>query len=377
MNRKPIIHLNPLFVTAVAGLLGLSAACTVAGPNELRDTQDDGGSSVTVGGGGNIGFTGSTGSGDQGGGFDTCAEATDEAKLVPINMYIAVDKSGSMDSNNKWNNAKSAFTTFFQDAAADSLNVALRFWPDSGCGDNDCNPAGCAVPQVPLGSLEDSNHEQQLIAAFNAKYPGGGTPMSAALGGATQWCIDNQANNMGAEVSVVLLLSDGAPTQCDESTNGLTSLAANAYNQAKILTFAVGLQGSNENLMNAIAQAGQTQKGYFIGNGNAKDDLLAALKDIQKNAVACAFAMPESNNSKDVVDPTKVNVTYTPGGATEAQTLPQTAGEEFCSPQTGGWYYDDPDDPQVIKLCPSTCAGIQSDDGGKLAIVVGCKTVVD
>jgi hypothetical protein len=78
-----------------------------------------------------------------------------------------------------------------------------------------------------------------------------------------------------------------------------------------------------------------------------------------------------------VVDPTKVNVTYTPAGATEAQTLPQTAGEEFCSPQTGGWYYDDPNDPQVIKLCPSTCAAIQSDEGGKLAIVVGCKTVVD
>lgn len=128
--------------------------------------------------------------------------------------------------------------------------------------------------------------------------------------------------------------------------------------------------------MNAIAQAGQTQNGYFIGNGNAKDDLLAALHAIQKSVVACAFAVPQSTNADDVVDPTKINVTYTPSGATDAQTIGQTDGAEFCMPPAGGWYYDNPADPQVIHLCPSTCAEVQNDANGKLAVVVGCKTVV-
>jgi hypothetical protein len=361
----------------LAGCLAAAGACGIEGPGDHLQFTDDGGG-ATVGGGGGLGFDPGSGSGGEGGGFDTCATASDEAKLVPINMFIAVDKSGSMDGNNKWNNAKSAFTTFFQEPEADSLNVALRFWPDAGCDGSNCgNIAACATPQVPLGSLKDPNHEQQLIAAFNAKSPNGGTPMSAALAGATQWCIDNQAGNMGAEVSVVLLLSDGEPTQCDESTAGLTAIASNAFNQAGVLVFAVGLQGSNEGLMNAIAQAGQTQKGYFIGNGNTKDELLLALKDIQKNAVACAFAMPEADDDDDVVDPTKINVTYTPSGSSDASPIVQVASEQDCTPQKGGWYYDDPLKPKVIKLCPSTCASVQADPGGKIEIVVGCTTIVD
>lgn len=325
----------------------------------------------------NFGFTTGSGGDHDDHGFEACATASDEAKLMTINMYIAVDKSGSMGSNNKWNNARSAFNTFFKDPAADSINVALRFWPDQSCNGNTCNNNdACINPLVSLGSLADDQHQSALVAAFNAQHPGGGTPMSAALDGATEWCVNNQESNQGTELSVVVLLSDGAPTQCNQNTKGLTNIARKAYEDAGVLTFAVGLQGSNEHLMNSIAQAGQTEKGYFIGNGNTQEELLAALKDIQKN-VTCAFAMPQTEDEDDIIDPTQVNVTHTRSGSSEPTVLSQMRDEADCGQSGDGWYYDDPVAPKVIKLCPATCAEVQNDPGAKIEIVVGCETIVN
>ncbi len=41
----------------------------------------------------------------------------------------------------------------------------------------------------------------------------------------------------------------------------------------------------------------------------------------------------------------------------------------------GGWYYDDPTNPQMIELCPATCDEVQL---GNLSveILVGCDTIV-
>src|SRR5262249_43011676 len=147
--------------------------------------------------------------------------------------------------------------------------------------------------------------------------------------------------------------------------NDIAQLAANAYAAKEILTFAVGLQGSNEGSMNTIATSGNTQKGFFIGNGNAEADLLAALKAIQKNIVACTFAMPQPDDPSKPVDPKKVNVNYPPSGATDPTTIKQVSGEGACG-SDGGWYYDDPTDPATITLCDSTCQQVQADEGAKI-----------
>lgn len=355
-------------------LLATGAACSGTlgsdGSFVLQATDDDGGN----------GSGGSTGSGEfnpatgSGGGFEECAATEEEATFIPVNMFIAVDKSGSMDNDNKWSNAKSAFNAFFTDPEADGLNVALRFWPDQGCEPDSCSTEVCSQPQVPLGSLAESTHEQALISTFNSKSPDGLTPMSAALAGATSWALDQQTANEGKEKTVVILLTDGEPTACDENINNIAQHAANAFNQGEILTFAVGLKGSNEGDMNIVAQAGGTQTGFFIGNGNTEQELIAALKAIQESAVACTFAMPESSDPDSPVDPNKVNVKYTPGDGGEDTNLPQVTNADACGAE-GGWYYDDPDDPAIIQLCDSTCNAVQSDEAAKISIVLGCSTI--
>lgn len=361
---------------SVIGLLA-GLGCS-ASPGGSSFTGGEGGTSQSGGPGASNG-SGQGGeepinptSGNSAGTGETCAATSEEATLVPVNMFIAVDKSGSMDDDNKWNNAEAAFTAFFQDPEAASLRVALRFWPDQGCDDNSCNIDVCAQPQVNIGPLSDPGHVQALITTFNNKSPGGLTPTSAALGGATKWAKAYQTMHEGTEKVVVILVTDGEPTACQEDINTIAAYAADAWNNNGVPTFAVGMVGSNEGQMDIIAAAGGTTEGIFIGNGNAQQDLLAALKAIQKSQVACVFAMPEAEPGKEV-DPKKINVNYTPGSGGDVNTIGQVGSAAECG-SGGGWYYDDPADPAIITLCPSTCDAVQADSAAKIEILLGCDT---
>ena len=364
---------------AAATVFAGMAACTGGIGSALEDDQGNG-HGLGVGGSGatsqNVGgFNPGSGQGGAGG-EEQCAALEVEATVVPVSMFITVDKSGSMSDSGKWTNTRAAFTSFFTDPAADGLNVALRFWPDAGC-DTSCNVGGCAQPQVPMGSLADPAHEQALVNIFNSKSPGGLTPMEAALAGAEQFALGYQSAAEAGERIVVILVTDGMPTACSEDINQIASYASSAYAQAEILTFAVGLQGSAEAQMNTIAQAGQTGQGYFIGNGNTQADLLAALQDIQNVAVACTFAMPESPDPNKPVDPNQVNVLFKTNPADEGTVIKQVDGEADCTVADGGWYYDDPADPAVIYLCPSTCDAANAIEDAQISIQLGCKTIVE
>jgi hypothetical protein len=47
-----------------------------------------------------------------------------------------------------------------------------------------------------------------------------------------------------------------------------------------------------------------------------------------------------------------------------------------CSNVTHGWYYDDPQAPTTVVLCPQTCTWIQGHEGAEISIEFGCKTEV-
>ena len=186
---------------------------------------------------------------------------------------------------------------------------------------------------------------------------GGGTPLYAALGGAEQWAIAYQTAHPSEKV-VVILVTDGEPNGCDEDINHIAGLAGSAFSSNGILTYAVGLEGSNVTQMDQIAQSGGTGQGFFIGSGNAQQDLLNALKQIQGSQVSCNIAFPKSQTGTPL-DPSKINVNYTPGDGSPTQTLGKVSGAADCT--NGGWYYDNEQNPTVITLCPTTCSTIQAD----------------
>ena len=72
------------------------------------------------------------------------------------------------------------------------------------------------------------------------------------------------------------------------------------------------------------------------------------------------------------IDPSLVNVTYTPGSGGNTETIGKVDGPDAC--ENGGWYYDNPANPTAIELCETTCNDVQSDGAAKLNIVLGCAT---
>ena len=356
------------FSTGAGGSAGTNSSGTKGSGTNSGTGGDDFNPSGT-GTGTNVGSTG-TG--------DSCAATSAEANLIPVNMFIIFDKSGSMKDNNKWTDTSKALIDFFKDQGSAGLRVALRFFPDSGCDDTACDIGVCSEPLVPLAPLTTDaapvdSQEEKLIEAVNSKSPGGGTPMYVALGGAEKWAADYQTAHP-AEKTVVVLVTDGEPNGCDENVSHIAKLASTTMGANGVLTYAVGLAGSNQSTMDTIAAAGGTTKGIQIGNGNASAELLAALKAIQGSQVACTFQMPTMGSMGETIDPALVNVNYTPGNGGPTVEFGQVANQAACTGQQGGWFYDNPAKPTTITLCPTTCSAVQADEQAKIQILLGCAT---
>ncbi|MFT3770296.1 MAG: hypothetical protein QM820_33125 [Minicystis sp.] len=87
-------------------------------------------------------------------------------------------------------------------------------------------------------------------------------------------------------------------------------------------------------------------------------------------SLACEFAMPTASGG-GAVDPNNVAMQYTPmGGAPVA--VPRVNDASQCAGD--GWYYDNNTAPTKLLLCPTTCTTVQSAQGGKVDILVGCLT---
>jgi hypothetical protein len=318
-----------------------------------------------------------------------CATGTASAKLASVRMLVMFDRSSSMNDKadlqtnaSRWDLASAALTSFFADPAAAGLQVALRFFPHdspmAGCNDDDCSVPACAEPIVPLGTLlaePMDAHEVALIAASVAAAPpllgSQGTPISAALGGALSWAA---AQRMAApeEKAVVVLVTDGQPNGCGNNITNIATLASDALTANGVRTYAIGLTGSRESDIDAIAAAGGTMEGIFISDGaTAKQELLDALAAIRGSVLDCDFDMPKANDGKQV-DPSKINVSYTPAGGTR-MTLGRVPNEAGCG-TVPGWYYDNDMNPSRILLCPASCNSASVQVDATLEVELGCVT---
>ena len=87
----------------------------------------------------------------------------------------------------------------------------------------------------------------------------------------------------------------------------------------------------------------------------------------------CDFAIPEPPED-ETLDYGRVNVEYTPSSG-DPYLIPSVGTESACA-GAGGWYYDDPDAPTEIHLCPSSCATVGADPEGRISLALGCETVL-
>jgi hypothetical protein len=421
MQKDASPHRSRILCLASAGLLGWLATTGIAcGSSEPQagspigqgggaatpgsggasgSSSGSGGTTSPMGGtGGTISTTGGSGGGsDDGGRIDpdaSCADDTQNAGLVEVNMLVMFDRSGSMHDEiagsnpvvTRWQAASTALNAFFQDPGSAGLNVALRFFPHdqpaAGCHNSQCDATACSRELVAIGKLATQaapgdGHEQALVSAVNGATPqpkgtrnSGGTPTFAALSGAEIWAKAYQSAHSG-EQTVVVFVTDGQPNGCNEEADAIAALAADARTSNNVLTYAIGISdGVDEGILDPIAVAGGTNEAIMIADGNAQSALLTALQGIRGEVMACNFKMPEARDPTRPIDVNKVNVNYASGAGTPT-TLGGVANAAACT-SAGGWYYDDPVAPTQITLCPTTCSTVQADRNAAISIVLGC-----
>ncbi len=93
----------------------------------------------------------------------------------------------------------------------------------------------------------------------------------------------------------------------------------------------------------------------------------ALAEDVVEGAVAsCSIELDGSEEA----DPDSTTVTYSPGDGSDPIELNRASNLASCSSRA--YYYED---DATITLCPTTCAEVQADLSGTLAVEVGCVAV--
>jgi hypothetical protein len=91
---------------------------------------------------------------------DSCVSARVEAERVPVDMYIMLDRSGSMLAETgvgptKWDATREALDNFIKDPQSEGLGVGLQYFPLGNPGvpgkcntDAECGPGGPCINRV-------------------------------------------------------------------------------------------------------------------------------------------------------------------------------------------------------------------------------------
>jgi hypothetical protein len=314
-------------------------------------------------------------------------------------MYFLVDSSRSMNDKiegggTRWAAVSTALTGFLSDPTNAGSALGLGYFPyvppamtcqegdpDCVCLRSACFPlsldvASCVVddyadPTVPLALPPSA---APLVADLEKHPLNGGTPTRPALEGALKY-VTSWASMHPDRKTVIVLATDGEPSGCAPNMpDDVAKVAADALaSPVAIQTFVIGV-GSSLQSLDLIAQAGGTEHAYLVEDSNASTAFAQALEKIRGVASPCDFSIPRPASQGKAVDPTKVNVEYTPVDSMTPTLVARTSdgSAASCGPE-GGWHYDNPDSPTTIELCPTTCTSLGS---GRVEVEFGCQTIV-
>ncbi len=259
------------------------------------------------------------------------------------------------------------------------ITPGFGFCTGAGGGDS-CTVADYAKADVEIAPIPGV--ASAMSASLAAHQPSTATPTAPALQGALDHAQAWATSHPGHTV-VTVFSTDGEPTECNpQDQASIAQIAATALaGTPSIKTFTIGTFAaadipSGPNLLDAIAAAGGTGKGFDIGTAtatNVSQAVLSALNQIRLQGVGCQYPIPTTNAGSNP-NPADVNVEYTPSGGSPAM-LPQVQDAAHCPAAGDAWYYDNPTAPSFILLCASTCTKVGSDPAGNVQFLFGCPTV--
>ncbi|MBN2192109.1 MAG: VWA domain-containing protein [Polyangiaceae bacterium] len=353
-------------------------------------------------------------------------EITEEVTTVieteipePVALYLLLDNSGSMDDSaagsrqSKWDEAVEAVTSFVNDPASDGIDVAIQYFQAVNAGRRAdlCDGEAHSNPAVPIGPLPDQ--AEAIVDSLAATGPDGNTPTVGALTGGTQFCTEFQAAHPD-ERCVVVLVTDGQPNGCGldatcpdgnsrdcvdpNAESVLVPIAAEGLEDG-VVTFTIGMAGVTSegfDLLDALAAAGGSDCSPDNAGGEACDvsttgaqGFLQALNAIRDSIVLtdtitetvtttltttlpCEWAIPDPPGG-ETLDPNLINVNLIDG---ETILIGSVSTVDDCGRASGpAWYYDDPDAPTTVAVCPDTCDLISTSETARVEVLFGCTRV--
>jgi hypothetical protein len=370
------------------------------GPNGGTGGGGLGGGGLVGGAGGNplggsSGIDWDSGAGGAGAGSSAdsgCASNEAGATEKPVDMYVMFDATTTMLCTEppdqlvttRFDAFKGALQQFVRLPESNGLGIGIQYF---GLNNDSCNVADYARPAVPIAPLP--GNAQAIINSLNGQRPRGATPLSAAVQGAVDharmW-----AGSSGHTVAVVLV-TDGQPNRCGASTVDEVATAAATGLMGGIRTYVIGISVPDNSMypcgydgadngtpdaIHTIARAGGTDQAVVVQTGGnaAQQFLQAILKIKERSAVPCTYQIPPSSTGRPL-DFSKVNVNYTPGQGPPSNIFGVGTADK-CDPSVPGWFYDNPQNPTSIQLCPGTCDSVSADSGAKVKIVYGCVPTV-
>jgi hypothetical protein len=397
--------------------LTLSASLSIAlgtavGCSGKDDDADESGSGGSAGSGGSLSLGANTGIGNVGtgggavvskGGGNSCTIEPDstecvgqayEGESIPLDIYIMFDQSGSMcncvdpvfdmigrpcpdaECNaTRMDAVREAARLFMDDPQSQGVGVGLGYFGKQTIGQASCDEADYEEAAVEIGALP--GHANVMMASLDEIVPTGETPSGAAIRGACTYAQGWKTANPSHE-TVILLLTDGrpeAPVTCQAGTccptidDAVEAATTCLDSKPGIRTYVLGVGPMLDNL-DSIAAAGGTERAYLVEGGDVANQVLEALRTIRGDAIPCTMGLPTAPGGLALAYD-KVNITYA-SPSCEATYYNYVETVDVCA-EEGGWYYDDPNAPESIKLCPTTCDQVSA-PGGKLVFTVGCET---
>lgn len=325
-----------------------------------------------------------------------CVGQAYEGESIPLDIYIMFDQSGSMcncvdpvfdmigrpcpdaECNaTRMDAVREAASLFMKDPESQGVGVGLGYFGKQTIGMASCDEADYEDAAVEIGVLP--GQAKVMMSSLDKSEPTGETPSGAAIRGACTYTQSWKKAHPDHE-TVILLLTDGrpeAPVTCGDGAGACCPTIDDAVEAAStclegnpgIRTYVLGVGPMLDNL-DSIASAGGTERAYLVEGGDVANQVLEALRTIRGDAIPCTMGLPSPPGGLALAYD-QVNITYA-SPSCEPTYYSYVETVDAC-PDEGGWYYDDPNAPQNIKLCPTSCDQVAA-PGGKLVFTVGCET---
>lgn len=156
----------------------------------------------------------------------SCGSSESSVEPVPLDMYVMLDKSGSMGGS-KWTAVTGALSSFVGSSSSSGMSVGLSYFPSPG----DSEPADCPIsnystPSVPVAILP--GNASAITTSLSNNGAGGNTPTRPALEGAVTYARAHK-QAVPSHKNVVVLATDGDPNICTSTVPAVAAVAQRGY----------------------------------------------------------------------------------------------------------------------------------------------------